>query len=468
MYLFALELWVYCSHYRRVHNSISIILTMSNSNVRYTITLTRLGRDGGSRGKAFNDCKKNGNKVKQRKLRSCDHRSRHMKLPKKLNSQLFNIFKSKGKFFTMALVDYSDWDDSDSESPPVQEPTSKKATTAPATDPKRIVDRGNPRKIRVNLDAKPIDETAADGTENDGPARKRSRIGASGGSGFNAMLPAPKKVKPFSNNDTKSGGKDTMRGAFNLKTSTAPGFDRQEIGQGKMEEEQTDFAPAKSEDVKIKGNAMMFKPLSIARNTTKKKSKTVSAVPPVTNPKSPDAAPPAPKPKQKASLFGLSATKDPVPSAEQPTKSTTYEPLVYNTEPAPGPNLDTQPDTPSSLPQQSTGQAGSPSLQSIASDLNLSKSEMRQLLGRHGQQAPGSKILTFDTEKEYKANSDYLAEASDAELAAMKHNPVRAIAPGKHSLQQLVNAASNQRDALEESFASGKRNKKEAGSKYGW
>jgi hypothetical protein len=32
----------------------------------------------------------------------------------------------------------------------------------------------------------------------------------------------------------------------------------------------------------------------------------------------------------------------------------------------------------------------------------------------------------------------------------------------------LVNAASSQKEALEESFAAGRRNKKEAGSKYGW
>ncbi|RMZ90737.1 hypothetical protein DV736_g2034, partial [Chaetothyriales sp. CBS 134916] len=60
----------------------------------------------------------------------------------------------------------------------------------------------------------------------------------------------------------------------------------------------------------------------------------------------------------------------------------------------------------------------------------------------------------------------------DPELIAkgdqIQHNPVRAIAPGKHSLRQLVNAAQGQKDALEDSFAIGKQNKKEAGSKYGW
>ena len=48
-------------------------------------------------------------------------------------------------------------------------------------------------------------------------------------------------------------------------------------------------------------------------------------------------------------------------------------------------------------------------------------------------------------------------------------NPVKSVmGGGKHSLQQLVNLVSNQKDALEEGFAMGRRNKKEAGAKYGW
>jgi hypothetical protein len=102
-------------------------------------------------------------------------------------------------------------------------------------------------------------------------------------------------------------------------------------------------------------------------------------------------------------------------------------------------------------------------LNNVADDLNLSKSERRQLFGRNAPSAD-SRVLTFNTDQEY-AHNQALAET---ELAATQHNPVRAIAPGKHSLQQLVNAAASQKDALEESFASGRRNKKEAGSRYGW
>lgn len=44
---------------------------------------------------------------------------------------------------------------------------------------------------------------------------------------------------------------------------------------------------------------------------------------------------------------------------------------------------------------------------------------------------------------------------------------VRALAPGKHSLKQLVNAVSSQREALEDSFAAGRRRKGESGARYG-
>ena len=103
-------------------------------------------------------------------------------------------------------------------------------------------------------------------------------------------------------------------------------------------------------------------------------------------------------------------------------------------------------------------------LGSIASDLKLSKSDRRQLFGRRGQPAGTAiNVVNFNTDQEYAAN-----EALRASGEQVQHNPVRAIAPGKHSLKQLVNAATGQKEALEESFATGRKNKKEAGSKYGW
>lgn len=108
----------------------------------------------------------------------------------------------------------------------------------------------------------------------------------------------------------------------------------------------------------------------------------------------------------------------------------------------------------------------SQSLSDIAGDLNLSASERRQLFGRQkggtGNQG-ATKVINFNTDQEYLHNQELRAAGEQ-----VAHNPVRAIAPGKHSLKQLVNAAQSQKEALEESFAKGKSNRQEASSRYGW
>jgi hypothetical protein len=254
---------------------------------------------------------------------------------------------------------------------------------------------------------------------------------------------------------------------------------------GSLRGRPTEPAPPKEEPRKI-GNAMMFKPLSVARNTQKKKTSTAvasraidgakaTAAKPVIEPKEQPvdvSKPTLPQPKPKVSLFSIASEERTTAPDVTAGTTGTYQPLVYNTDldgTSAGPQLE-----PSEIESQrvSYGQSvsatsTSQTLDDIANVLNLSRAELRQLMGRQSA-ASKSRILNFNTDMEYAANQAYLNQASEAELAAMQHNPVRSIAPGKHSLQQLVNVANSQKDALEESFASGRRNKKEAGSKYGW
>lgn len=420
----------------------------------------------------------------------------------------------------MGLVQYSDSDGSDEEEQLIAPAASKPQTIAPDSKTSQpdqkfssIVDRGNPRKIRVALPSiKP--EPSAEGPEDDqdGPARKRPRTTGGGiFSGFNSILPAPKRA----NLPTTSGGsasKNTK--VFNLKTGAGPGFDRQADAEWRQEQTSTQASTAgaeddtipkagslrnetkegsllKEEDYKKKGNAMIFKPLSVARNAPKKKSaafvaargaaaaipsavkKTTSSdnlssekdvsIPAATVP---EAAAPA---KPKVSLFSFS-------SEEKTSPITTTNAYDYNPEFSDVPTTTeqdistleqhTQPST--SYPTPSTNQQST--LDAIANDLNLSRAQRRQLLGRNPGTATqaNSRILTFNTDAEYASNQEMLSKTTEEELAAQQHNPVRAIAPGKHSLRQLVQAASAQKDALEDSFAAGRRNKKEAGSRYGW
>jgi hypothetical protein len=400
----------------------------------------------------------------------------------------------------MALVAYSDSEASDVEpetnlAPPVEK--SKKPDASAGFQ----VDRGNPRKIRVALpDLKP--ENPTDEDDQDGPARKKARLGGGAGgafSGFNSFLPAPKRVAE------KKAPIASTRKIFSLKTGAEPGFDRtadaemrnsrafdnEESGEGttsvavaggsEQSTTQSDLPFKKTEagEVKLQGNPMMFRPLSVARNQKKKKTTNVVSQPTPSAPDStstksaeavvqtstaPAPAPAPAPPKPKVNLFSLSS-EDTAATGSTPAATGTYEPLVYNTETE---TTSTDPAlVPESMPTDAayypTNASVSSSLDTIANDLNLSKSERRQLFGRNAPSAD-SRILTFNTDKEYASNQ----AISEAELAATQHNPVRAIAPGKHTLQQLVNAASSQKEALEESFATGRRNKKEAGSKYGW
>ena len=110
----------------------------------------------------------------------------------------------------MALVSYSDSEASDSEQETkVTQPSNKSQAPTPANPPKSssganfVVDRSNPRKIRVALpDIKPENHTADD---EDGPARKRVKIGGGGAfSGFNALLPPPKRANVTVEKDKKT------------------------------------------------------------------------------------------------------------------------------------------------------------------------------------------------------------------------------------------------------------------------
>lgn len=419
----------------------------------------------------------------------------------------------------MGLVQYSDSEGSDDEEQPQIAPTTTKPqTTAPEPKPDQkfssIVDRGNPRKIRVALPSiKPENQAEGPEDDQDGPARKKPRTTGGGiFSGFNSILPAPKRA----NLPTTSGGsasKNTK--VFSLKTGAGPGFDRQADAEWRQEQAFSEASTAgaeddtipkpgslrnetkegsllKEEDYKKKGNAMIFKPLSVARNAPKKKSaafvaaraaaatatpsavqKTNSADGPsvqkTVSVPAPTATPAAAPAKPKVSLFSYS-------SEEQTAPITTSNAYDYNPEFSDVPSTTeedistleqhTQPSN--SFPAPSTHQQST--LDAIANDLNLSRAQRRQLLGRNPASTAqaNSRILTFNTDAEYASNQEMLSKTTEEELAAQQHNPVRAIAPGKHSLRQLVQAASSQKDALEDSFAAGRRNKKEAGSRYGW
>jgi Mitotic checkpoint regulator, MAD2B-interacting len=395
----------------------------------------------------------------------------------------------------MVLVSYSDSEGSEDEKP---QPQAKKDTHTSTTKPdtKFTVDKANPRKIRVNLqDIK--NDFITNGDVDGEPAPKRPRIGG-GFSGFNSMLPAPKKNTQSTNGSTTASG-GTARKVFSLKTGAEPGFSREadaELKQlfaeqstnpvgvsGNREDGRTQApdadrvlaSPSASQLTPPKqGNAMMFKPLSVARNTQKKKkppgkSTAATAASGANINETAPALGESAAPASRVNLFSIGGRDEP-PDAP-PAPDTDYKPLVYQAtekDDSLGSVAKYTEDVSAELndPTPSiTAETEMQSLDSIAADLNLSASAKRQLLGRNHKNASkvSSSIINFNTDQEYAAN-----EVLRISGEQVQHNPVRAIAPGKHSLKQLVSAASGQKEALEESFASGRRNKKEAGGRYGW
>ncbi|KAF6818947.1 hypothetical protein CSOJ01_01604 [Colletotrichum sojae] len=379
----------------------------------------------------------------------------------------------------MGLVDYSESSGSEDEAPPKPTVAKPAASTTGKKPFQKVVDRSNPGKIVVSLPTtKPEDAQPP----SDEPPAKRARTGKGGGlfSGFNSFLPPPKNAaKTAATSASNSSSSGSSRPAFQLKTGAEPGFsrDRGDGGAssggdgGGLNLPAPKAAPQPSipegmkpaEEVKLVGKPMMFRPLSVARNT--KKKKTPAAKAPVAQlakaeeQVAKEAPAPAPAPK-KVSLFSI----EPEETYSEAAPSTgAYEPLFEK--PAEEANAYADYAAQASYPAPTT--APSNSLDTIADDLNLSAAARRELFGRQGASGAGpqtaARVINFNTDEEYKHNEE-LRAAGQQQI----HNPVRSIAPGKHSLRQLVNQVQNQREALEESFAKGKNNRKEASSRYGW
>jgi len=390
----------------------------------------------------------------------------------------------------MALVDYSDSDSDAEEIPAAKAPTTTTNSSKPAFQ--KVVDRSNPGKIRVSLPQTLLKEDTSDE-----PPTKRAKIGVGGFGGFNSFLPAPKRTGQAAN-ITLGGGntakKSGLAAGVSLKTGVAPGFsrepeaEREYWGEGHDEGSSSNAgiklslpAPKASlvegqkpeEEVKLVGKPLMFKPLSVTRKPAKKKKQVATVIPTNTTPITPQNTTKA-RTKPKVSLFSLSAELTSSASASQASNGV-YEPLIYEPPNDEEDGADasylnptyedytpttSQFEAPPSVPTPPVSQ----SLDDIAGDLHLSAAERRQLFGRQkGGAKSATNIINFNTDKEYLHNEELRAAGEQ-----VVHNPVRAIAPGKHNLKQLVNAAQSQKEALEESFAKGKNNRAEASSRYGW
>lgn len=393
----------------------------------------------------------------------------------------------------MVLVDYPSSDDSEGNSNSVAKAKSENDKNLPKPTFQKVVDRSNSHKIRVHLPD--LSNTANDSVDNgEEPLAKRIKTGSKPIGNFNSLLPPPKRVTGMTGilGSTTSG----LRSGASLKTGAAPSLNRElsaadnghtidhelvgeiaqngpeldnSVGQSQSSQASNVVGPSEAGSKPPK-TPIMFKPLSVARKSKKcKLSASSSQANEVTQE-------PQHKPQlisaPKIALFGTGAVgnlEDRFQNSREENQLMEFETPFSYLEPITSEvtehlhelesakSWSVQTDLPIENGQRLQ------SLDSIAEDLNLSASAKRQLFGRQKNEPSTISIVNFSTDQEYAAN-ELLRQAGEQ----IQHNPVRTIAPGKHSLKQLVNVANSQKDALEEHFATSRRNKKESGSKYGW
>jgi hypothetical protein len=415
---------------------------------------------------------------------------------------------------TMNLIAYSDSEESDTETPQASKPTvPAKTALKPAFH--RVVDRSQPGKIKLNLPTPSQSRVEKDDIEADAPPAKKARTGGGAFGGFNSMLPAPKKPNAIASS-VNGGAISANRGVgkglgagVNLRTGAEPAFQRSTRADEEYDEngnpikksegkpmQKQDFRalfnlpPPKAEsksvakkEAAIPGTLKVeqevaakprFMPLSVARG---KKKKPVVPKPAASLNEAPskpalstDIPVPESKPaKPKISLFSA-APQEHRPSISVPGGS--YEPLLHGVvEDDDAPVPDEAFDETNTYPAQRNIPAAhardaSQNLTNIAQELNLTEAERRQLFGRKGRgpDLSAANVVEFNTDREY-AHNEMLRQQGET----TQQNTLKSISgTGKNSLRSLVAVAGTQKDALEDHFAAGRRNKKEAGNKYGW
>ncbi|KAK5664212.1 hypothetical protein OQA88_428 [Cercophora sp. LCS_1] len=392
----------------------------------------------------------------------------------------------------MALVDYSD---SDSDAEPVQKAPKPTQSASNTKKPfQKLIDRSGsgPNKIVVQLPT-----TSSADADTPEPPAKRAKIAMGGSrfSSFGSFLPPPKKTNATSAPAASSSGGSALAPGIHLKTGAEPAFARSSAKD--FDDADDDSVPPATnglnlpaprkgptipegqkpeEEVKLVGKPLMFKPLSVSRKPTKKKTvgsvaKTASAGAVPSSASSAQATPPpAPPPPKKVSLFSTDDDEPVKPAISNPEPSSAYEPLFSTDHPA---AEDDENDVTSAYEtyqapaQPSAHSPSSSSLDNITSGLQLSAAAQRELFGRKGAASAAdltnARVVNFNMEREYEHN-----QALRSSGAEQVYNPVRSIAPGKHSLRQVVAMAQNNQSALEDSFAQGKNKKRDAAGRYGW
>ncbi|KAK1082467.1 hypothetical protein LTR48_006955 [Friedmanniomyces endolithicus] len=325
----------------------------------------------------------------------------------------------------MALVAYSDSESSDTEAPP--------AAKAPTFS------KPESRKIKVALPTLQAEPQLSDRpSAGDEPPAKRARTAGAFG-GFNSLLPAPKRAAGVAQATTG------VRKGVNLRTSSEAAFSRGVVGanvaegggvglevRGEEDGEGYDEFGDKArvvgagvEGVEVKGGvelrvvgkATRFKPLSVAN----KRKKPVGG--------------------KKAVAAPAAATTETHIAVDDVRKPATEG---------------------GAIPQEVAPVVPKPKRSLFAVQQEEELFGRSSLNNSHNPQTPN--LVHFNTDTEYAANETLRQSTGETEA----HRAVKTVAPGKHSLQQLVNNARVNQEGIEDKWAEGRRKRGEGGSAYGW
>lgn len=378
---------------------------------------------------------------------------------------------------TMALVSYSDSETSDVDDAPAPKsiPKSKPSRTDSKTSTSGFRTTET-RKIKIDL---PLPQAETQDVGSERPA-KRARVD---GGGFNSFLPAPKR--------TAEASKSGLGRGVSLKTSSEAAFSRElpvvapGINDADPDVGDEDIAPMNTAgpetkvstdagETKIIGRATKFRPLSVQAGKKRKIKKQETVLRSSRGSGTPEVAervqdlssnvepktdlqngPPPSKPKR--SLFSVPQVEESADNVEQSTSS--GDEAI--TTPTKVDDARGQYSHPSQDPQPLSSTTGNVN-QDITAGLNLTAAQKRQIFGRNGK-ASNINFAHFNMDAEYASN-EVLRQSGET----VEHRAVKSIAPGKHSLQQLVNNAKSQQENLEDKWAEGRRERGEGSSRYGW
>ncbi|GAO48816.1 hypothetical protein SAICODRAFT_6895 [Saitoella complicata NRRL Y-17804] len=350
----------------------------------------------------------------------------------------------------MGLVDYGS--DSDDGQEVQQQPAAKPSGLASMLPPPKKASRlgsmlpppkkGGPRKIMVNLP-----ELSKEGIEDIGePNQKKPRIGG-GASGLSALLPAPKRAPAAPapappSEDSSSTEESTNIGQAKRSTflsTTMPALAPRQIKSGYATPKPKPKAPAPS--------VPLFSLPTLPTEDRNTGTFDASSYKPII------ATTPLPKPSL-------------APTASPPLADTTPAPALVDSNDMYAPNAlnGLYPNQVAAAYTNYNPQAGGHA--QMASQLGVDEAVLEKYEGRRrkGQKPITANIIDYNVEEQYNLNEELLRTGQ----LQPQTQPVRAIAPGRHQLSSLVNAAHSQKESLEENFAQGRKNKSEGGQKYGW